>query len=445
MDGPEVVKASLRRAALLWMTGLLTVVGLVTILITYVYVRNEADEFLDGQLRQIALNAGTGLSAANAPPAADLDPENQFALTIWDTRGNAIHKTLPGVDIPRQGRAGFADVKADGERWHVYTIIGADRVVQVAQRETVRTEIIESAAIGAAAPILIVIPLSWLVVGWAMNRMIGRLDTLAHEIAARSAMAKEPIPLDGVPEEVTPLVVSMNGLIERLRAAIEAQKRFLADAAHELRTPLAAMQIQVDNLLAGADQPDDRVAPLAVGVKRASALVNQLLRLARLDAPVSVGGGSADLSALLLECIADIAPIADRKGIDIGANIQSSAAVDAAEADVRTLFSVLIDNAVRYTPPGGSVDVSLFRQGDRPVVEIVDTGPGLPKGQEHRVFDRFFRGFPHDAEGTGRGLAIARRIAERHSLGLTVENCSDGVVGVCARITFGTASKAGTS
>ena len=149
-------------------------------------------------------------------------------------------------------------MKADGELWHVYTIGDGDHTVQVAQRETVRAEIIESAAIGAAAPILIVIPLSWLVVGWAMNRMLRRLDVLATEIAERSAMATEPIPLTGVPLEVTPLVASMNGLIERLRSAVETQKRFLADAAHELRTPLAAMQIQVDNLAAGRDPSDER-------------------------------------------------------------------------------------------------------------------------------------------------------------------------------------------
>ena len=120
--------------------------------------------------------------------------------------------------------------------------------MQVGQRETVRTEIVESAALGAAAPVPIVIPLSWRVVGWALNRMLRRLDALEADIAERSPSAREPIALEGVPVEVAPLVVSMNGLIERLRAAVEARKRFLADAAHELRTPVAAMRIQVDNL-----------------------------------------------------------------------------------------------------------------------------------------------------------------------------------------------------
>ena len=432
--------ASLRRTALLWMTGLLTVVGLVTILIAYAYVRSNADEFLDGQLRQIALNVGTGISTPNAPPAADRDPEDQYAITIWDQRGDVLYQSLPGIDIPRQTRSGYLDVKADGELWHVYTISDGGRAVQVAQRETVRAEIIESAAMGAAAPILIVIPLSWLVVGWAMNRTLARLDELAIEIAERSALATEPIPLEGVPSEVTPLVASMNGLIERLRSAVKAQRRFLADAAHELRTPLAAMQIQVDNLTVGSALPDERVASLAAGVKRASALVNQLLRLARLDELGPTDGQTVDIGALLLDCVADVAPIADRKGVDIGAHIQAPATGCAVETDIRTLFSVLIDNAVRYTPAGGSVDVNLHHQGGRLVIEIVDTGPGLPKGQENRVFDRFFRGSPHDLEGTGLGLAIARRIAERHSFHLWVENRADGTVGVCARVAMGPAT-----
>ena len=434
MDGAEVMTASLRRTALLWMTGLLTVVGLVAIVIAYEYVRNEADEFLDGQLRQIALNVGAGAPGADAPEAADRDPEDQFAITIWDERGQVVHQSLPGVDIPRQIRSGFADVMADGERWHVYTASGSRRTAQVAQRETVRSEIIESAAIGAAAPILIVIPLSWLVVGWAMNRMLRRLDALASEIAERSAAATEPLPLDGIPAEVRPLVASMNGLVERLRAAVDAQKRFLADAAHELRTPLAAMQIQVDNLAAARAAPDERVAALSAAVRRAGALVNQLLRLAGLDGPGAPERQPLNVGALLLECVADVAAIADDKGVDIGAHVRNPASLVAAEGDLRTLFGALIDNAVRYTPPGGSVDVSLHAEPKGPVVEIIDTGPGLPKGKEDRIFDRFFRGAPQETEGSGLGLAIARRIAERYSLDLTVENRADGHAGVRARV-----------
>jgi two-component system OmpR family sensor kinase len=434
MDGRQVMTGSLRRAALIWMTGLLAIVGLAAMAVAYVYARGEAAEFLDGQLRQIAMNIGTGASGATGA-VADMDPEDRIAITIRDGAGHIIHRSLPDARIPPQDRPGFANVSAGGENWRVFTAGDQARTVQVAQRETVRAEIADSAALSAATPILIVIPLSWLVVGWAMNRMIGRLNHLAEAIAARGAKASEPIGLAGVPSEVRPLVENMNGLIARLQASVDAQKRFLADAAHELRTPLAAMQIEVGNL-AGADgaDRDERVAALAAGVKRAGGLVNQLLDLARLDEPPPAKSESFDLAALLLDCLAEYAPLAEDKGVDIGSDFAADATIRGVEREVRSLFANLIDNAIRYTPPGGKVDVALFRRDSRPVVEIVDTGPGLPKGGETRIFDRFYRGATPEASGAGLGLAIARRIAERHGLELTVQNRSDGVSGVVARV-----------
>ncbi len=426
---------SLRRAALIWMTGLLAVVGLAAMAVAYVYARDEAAEFLDGQLRQIALNAGAGAQGDVVGPAADSDPEDRMAITIWDDAGRVIHQSLPGVRIPRQNRTGFANVAANGESWRVFTAGGPAGAVQVAQRETVRAEIADSAALGAAAPILLVIPLSWLVVGWAMNRMLRRLNDLAGEVAARAATATDPIGIESAPSEVRPLVESMNGLIARLQASVAAQKRFLADAAHELRTPLAAMQIQVGNLAGdGSAGQDERVAALAAGVKRAGALVNQLLDLARLDEPAPAASERFELVSLLLDCVAEHVALAEDKGVDLGTDFAAEAAILGVQRELRSLFGNLIENAVRYTPKGGKVDVNLGRHDGRPVVEVVDTGVGLPKGAEARIFDRFYRGAPGNAEGTGLGLAIARRVAERHGFELTVQNRSDGVSGVVARV-----------
>jgi two-component system OmpR family sensor kinase len=429
MDGREIMTHSLRGRALIWMTGLLTIVGLLAIVVAYVYARDEAAEFLDDQLRQTALNAGTSAFVAQGPASADQDPEDRLAIAIWDDAGRMVRQSPAGVQIPRQARPGFADVVANGEAWRVYAAGDGARTVQVAQRDIVRAEIAGHAALGAAAPILIVIPLSWLAVGWAMNRMLKRLNDLAEDIAARAATATEPIPSDGVPTEIKPVVDSMNGLIARLRALVEAQKRFLAEAAHELRTPLAAMQIQVDTL---RDDPEKQA--LSEGVRRAGALVNQLLSLARLDEPASQSSAPCDLGAALLDCVADAAPMAQAGDLDIGVDLAAQVVVLGDERELRALFANLIDNAVRYTPPGGRVDVLLARRAGGAVVEIVDTGPGLPKGAEARVFERFFRGAPLETEGTGLGLAIALRIAERHGFDLTVENRADGAQGVLARV-----------
>jgi two-component system OmpR family sensor kinase len=418
---------SLRRTALLWMTFLLALVGAAAVLISYRSTLIEASEFLDGQQRQIALNAGEGLRKNMTPPV-DQDREDEFSVTIWDAAGHTIHDSMPDVRIPRQSQQGFTDISVGGQRWRVYMATDDHKVVQVAQRSAVRDELARDAAIGVAAPLLIVIPLSWIVVGWAMNRMLGRLDTLARELVERSVSADQPIPLDGIPSEVAPLVKGMNSLMARLRVAFELQKQFLADAAHELRTPLAVIQIQTDRLASG---DDERKAAITDGVRRASGLVNQLLRLARLDDSSPVQSSEAvEVAPILLGCVADYVEIAERKGVDIGVIEQSQAIFRGSVAELRVLLENLIDNAVRYTPPGGTVDISLRREVEQAVIEVIDSGPGIPPGSEGRIFDRFFRAAPADIEGTGLGLAIA----ERNGITVTVANRADGQPGVRARV-----------
>ena len=437
MDAPEILRtASLRRTALVYVTVLLSVVGLAASACAYLYAHDAATEFLDGQLRQIALNAGTGVSPAAAPAPADQDPEDQFAVGIWDAGGRLVHASLPSVHIPRQARAGYANVEAGGEKWRVYTTSDSRYMVQVGQRQVVRQEIAQTAALGAAAPVLIAIPLAWLVVGWAMNWVLARLNALSVELAERSVRATTPIALDSVPREVAPLVQSMNSLIVRLQDIVKAQRQFVSDAAHELRTPLAGMQIQVENLSREGRDDQGATAALARGVRRASALVNQLLQLARLEEGENARDEMIDVNALVLECVADHAAIADRRQVDLAVDFTSRAACRGAAEEARAVFSSLIDNAVRYTPTGGRVDVSIARRDGHFVVEVFNTGDFLPKGAEMRVFDRFFRGSPQKTEGTGLGLSIALRAAERQGFGLIVENRADEVTGVVARVSI---------
>jgi two-component system OmpR family sensor kinase len=429
---------SLRRTALIWITALLAVMGLVTTGAAYWSNESETAVFLDGQLRQIALNAGPGLAAANAPAAPDQDPEDSFAVTIWDAAGQVVHQSLPGVGIPLQPHSGFADVKAAGEAWRVYTLRGNGRTVQVSQRISVRDEIASNAAMGAALPVLLLIPLSWLVVSLALHRTLRRLDVMTKDLATRGAQATDPLPLADVPPELQPLVAAMNGLIFRLNAALAAQKRFLADAAHTLRTPLTAMQIEIGNL--SADQPTPsqrpRLEALASGVRRAGALVNQLLRLARLDELAPPRRSKFDVATLLLDCVADQTPLASRKEIDLGAAVTPPAMIYGVAEEIQTLFANLIENALTYTQAGGTVDVALHPTVAGFSAEVLDTGPGLPESTQEFVFERFYRAAPQTQEGSGLGLAIARRIAERHGFSLEVSNRADGISGVLARVTM---------
>lgn len=425
---------SLRRTILGWTTALLTIVGLAGGVVSYWLARDEARGFLDGQLRQIALNAGGGLPAP-AGPAVPHDDEDDFVIEIWNGVGEKVHTSHPAIDIPRQPTVGFADLDAAGHAWRVYTSSDGGRTVQVAQRESVRREIAQNAAVQAAAPILVVMPLAWIVIGWALSRFSRQLTELATSIAQRSLDSRDPIPLDGVPGEVSPLVGAMNSLIERLHHTLEQQRRFISDAAHELRTPLTALSLQIENLRRGTACPvaDMHLTELEQGRRRASTLVDQLLRIARYDAAPTAGATeSVDLLDLLKSCVAEDIVVAESKGVDLGLTETEDASVRGAKLELRVLFANLIDNAVRYTPHGGQVDVSIRRLDGHAVVEISDTGCGLPKDLVPRAFDRFFRAAPPDIEGNGLGLAIVKAVADRH--GLTVQLTPREGGGLTARV-----------
>lgn len=417
---------SLRRSALLWMTALLAVVGALAFAIAYEMARREAADFLDGQLRQVALNAGEGL-AEIAVPTAKLDPEDEFVINIWNAAGESVRKPANGIELPRQVNLGFSSIVADGEEWRVYLASDGRRTVQAAQRMSVRDEMAESAAIQAGVPVLGAIPLAWLVIGWALNRVLGGLSGLAQNIAARATDCRDPISVLGVPMEVLPLVEAMNSLAVRLQEAVVQQQRFVSDAAHELRTPLAALQVQIDNLQATAKaEQAEPMLEIRAGIRRASMLLDQLLRMARLEEPTDDAATEAiDLTELVTQCVANFVYLASSKGVDLGMSRRDSASISGSSSQLRMLFGNLIDNAIRYTPAGGVVDVSVLRVDRSTVVEIADTGCGIAAEHFPRLFDRFFRAAPPNIEGSGLGLAIAGAVAKRHDLRIALENRAD--------------------
>lgn len=418
---------SLQRTALLWMTGLITGVGLAGAVIAYGLALREANGFMDGQLRQIALNAGPGLREQGAPALHD-DPEDDFVVQIWNAAGTKVHAVPPGVDIPRVDGAGLFTRDALGARWRVFASGDGMQTIQVSQRMEVRQEIAESAALQAAAPILLTIPIGWLVVGWAMGRVLADLRRLAIEVERLPVESREPIDLARVPVEAVPLVVAMNRLIERLRGTLTQQQKFLSDAAHELRTPLAALNLQIANIAGPARSivPED-IDDLRRGARRAETLVDQLLRMARYDATADIRERTAvDLQTIVLAAVADHVALAESRSIDLGVTSAEATPLFGEPRDLRILFGNLVDNAVKYTPRGGIVDVAVAAcPGGGCEVSIADSGPGIDASLLPRVFDRFFRAAPAGVEGTGLGLAISKAIAERHGMQVTVANRTD--------------------
>lgn len=403
----------------------MAVIGVCAAATSYLLARNEASDFLNNQLRQIALY----VSDTPSGPAAGLvseephDPEDDFVIQVWDAAGRPLRQSHPSIDIPRQQATGFADISTTHDNWRVYTLATPNRTVQISQEMSVRQELAANAALQAALPIAILIPLALLTLSWIINRIVARLNRLAVAVASRDTAAEDPVPIDDVPAEVIPFVSAINQLLTRLRALLERQRRFISDAAHELRTPLSALQIQIDNLR--HDDRDgrfaQRLAELEAGIGRASSLVSKLLRLARYDArEAAPTPRPIDLVQLALDTVARLTPLAESRSIDLGITRRDEAIAIGALADFEIILGNLVENAVRYTPLGGTVDVAVEVAGQEARVEVRDTGPGIAEEDMPRIFERFFRARPQDTEGSGLGLAIAKAAAERQGVRLAL-------------------------
>ena len=423
---------SLRRSVLIWASLLIAVIATASVIATWHVAIVEVNKLLDNELQQIAINAGQGLSEAAYASLKRTEIENRVAVQVWTEAGELIHKSPGTQTLPRSSDTGFSDIMVEGNAWRVYTGSDGHRFAQVAQRQSARLEIANHTAAAAAVPLLAALPIAWIAAIFGLNSLIQRVEGFANVLALRGVESKEPVVADEMPREFLPVVGAINGLIDRHQQAIEQQKQFVSEAAHELRTPLAALQIQVDNL---RDQPNaESVRELGDGIRRATAMVAQLLRLARLDAPDLPGeGADIDLKELVLSIISDFVPMSTRDGVDLAVAAKESIRIKASDAEVRLLFANLIENAIRYTPRGGVVEVSIERACSNARVEIRDSGIGIPEDALPRIFDRFYRAAPPDIEGTGLGLAIASKIAERNRFDLSVANRTDGK-GVLAKV-----------
>jgi two-component system OmpR family sensor kinase/two-component system sensor histidine kinase QseC len=422
---------SLRHTLRISLLVLLTSLGAIAAIASYWIAGLEADEFFDDQLRQIALyvwDAPKGYRPGIIV-APSHDPEDDFLIQVWDRNGSLLVSSNTAIAMPRGVSAGYTDAEVAGIGWRIYTQVDPARTVQVSQQVEVREETAPQASLNAVIPIALLIPLSWLVLNWIIGRIIGRLDRVAMDIAARDAESAEPIPTSAAPVEILPLITALNDLVLRLQATLHQQRRFVADAAHELRTPLAAISLQVGNLAAaiGADSKyAQRLADLKAGSTRASALVGQLLKLARVESgTASPQKQAVALLPLVVECLERIAPLTEHKAIDLGLDQNAEPEIEGVEDEIRILIDNLLDNAIRYTPAGGTIDVILRTGRSAPTLEVCDTGPGIPEAALPRVLERFYRASSADVEGSGLGLAIAKAAADRNHVTLTLTNRID--------------------
>ncbi len=383
----------------------------------------DADAMFDLHLQQMAhsLRGSTPLGTA-----ADGDYGEEgydVFVQIWGPDGTQMFRSARSA-LPPRAVLGFSDAVVDGNRYRVYSLQTPLQTVQIAQDMDARQARARALALRATLPMALMAPLLMLAVGWIITRSLAPVQRMRREVADRADDDLSPLPEQDLPDEVRPLVQEINLLFQRVGSAFEAQKNFVADAAHELRSPLTALKLQAESLRRAGDAASREAATVRLqqGIDRAIRLVGQLLVLARqetTDTPADDPSGPVDLEALVAEAIAAVLPQAQQRRIDLGLAASAPAQVQGQSAALHILLGNLLDNALKYTPEGGQVDVTLGVEGGAPQLTVEDSGPGIPQADRERAFDRFYRAAGAGAEGSGLGLAIVRAIAERH--GATVQ------------------------
>lgn len=400
----------------------------------------ETNELADLQLRQLAVALPDEFAPQTGLPAAQ-DPEEAFVLQAWDGAGQPLPVLAGQQQLPRYALAGFADVTLQGEEWRLYGETRRGRYVQVAQAQSVRDQLAWQMTMRAGAPLLAFALILALLIVVVVGRALAPLHRLAESVAGRSPDALAPLAADDMPPELRPVALALNGLMGQFEAALAAQRTFVADAAHELRSPLTALKLQLQVAERAVTEEDRRaaLAKLHGRLDRSTHLVRQLLSLARHETALTASQlHTVDLGQLLEAAVADHSALADSREIDLGvletpdATAAAPVLVKADPDGLQVLLNNLIDNALRYTQRGGKVDLQAALEGGRPLLRVSDNGPGVPKQHHARLFDRFFRPDGNDAWGCGLGLSIVRHIAEHHQADIGL---ADGAAGRGLQVT----------
>jgi two-component system, OmpR family, sensor kinase len=430
--------SSLRARLLASLLAGVVLVGVTGGWIVYRNALAEADAFFDYHLRQTALILrDEPVEYLLAPRLPSTDASYDFVVQVWSLDGVRVYLSRPHAVLPEITTLGFSTEKTREGRWRVFGVQAMTRVIQVAQPMSVREQRAAELALQTLKPFALLLPVLALVIWIAVGHALEPLRRLTGQVKARRVDALDGLPATQLPDEVQPLVRALNDLLGRLRAALERERAFMADAAHELRTPLTALHLQM-GMLARANSEAERAAAmgtLSAGVQRAIRLIEQMLALARQEPRVESPRVAVRLDELAREIVAELVPLADAGRIDLGIAAAQPATVAGDGDALRTLLRNLVDNAVRYTPPGGRVDVTVESTAAGPRLSVTDDGPGIPPAERMRVFDRFYRRAGTSPTGSGLGLAIVKAIADAHDASLALAAGPDGK-GLAVTVTF---------
>ena len=455
MDGfKKRLSESIQLKLSLSLSLVILVIALIAGVFSFVSAFDEAHELQDDMLRQVA-----ALFDRQNRPMAHLgdvgrvkgsDEESRVVvqyLTGGSQRNGAADAGTP-LALPTTLTNGLhtLDVKGEPIRVFVKTTSSGERIA-VAQETALRDEIARDSALRTVMPFLILVPLLLLIVADLVRKMFRPIASLSAEIDQRAEQELHPVEETHLPSEVRPFVVAINRLLARVEQSMQTQRRFVADAAHELRSPMTALSLQAERL-ADADMSAlarDRLKALRQGIERGRSLLNQLLDLAKAQAAIDRPESSVSVLHVYRCALEDLMPLAQARQIDIGVEGERDARVWVNEADLLAVVKNLVDNAIRYTPSGGTVDLSVSTQDGHAILRIQDSGPGIQVTERERVFDPFYRTLGNDQVGSGLGLSIVKAITDRMGaeleLGFSDEAKRSGLC-VCVRLPLAGANQA---
>jgi two-component system OmpR family sensor kinase len=412
---------SLRGRLFIGLTLMIVSTGLVAGIVAFRWAFDEAIEMQDSILTQIGTFALNSRLQKDAPINAGVDPEARVTVEELGDKpsGTADARALWIL------QDGLHVVSRDQSPWRIMLRTRADGSrFAVGQPTAMRDEIARDSALYAILPFAVLAPWLMLVIAIVAWQSLRPMTELAVQLDARRSDDLGKLSPEGTPRELHPFIASINRLLERIQALMEQQRRFVADAAHELRTPITAMSLQAENLSQTELPPEslERLAVLRSGARRTAHLLEQLLALARYDIDRKPEASVTSLDRCAKEVVSDVMATATERGVDLGFEIIEPALVRGEYAMLTSVVHNLVDNALRHTPQGGRVDIGVFREGAQIILQVEDTGPGIPVGDLERVFEPFVRGSRPTEEGTGLGLSIVKRIVERLKGSVTLEN-----------------------
>lgn len=407
----EAAAPSLRRRLLWLVLAAIALASALQAATAYRTALRNADALFDSQLQQLARSIDAGVPLLPAQGRV-----YEFSIQVWGPGGVHVFRS-EGRELPVPGVIGFSDVAVGGTDYRVYRLETGQRTIQVGQDLDARRARARALAVRAVLPALLMAPLLMAAVWWLITASLAPVERMRRQVAGRRSEDLSPLSEAQVPAEVLPLVRELNLLFRRVDSAFASQRHFVADAAHELRSPLTALKLQAQALRAPGRDADDAAAldRLEQGIDRAIALLSQLLLLARVESADAGAQEVVDLETLCRDAVTEVLPQAQRKEVDLGLQPgEQGLSVQGQPEPLRILLRNLLDNAIKFSPVRGHVDIRIFLDAGTPVLRVEDSGPGIPEPERRRVFDRFYRGLADEAPGSGLGLAIVQAIAQRH-------------------------------